>query len=200
MKKIISFFIIYFLWNSVSAQNVGKFLALTDKCVSLNDNQLVIPVTVVGLNDGLLDKNIKEFKIAKIDHQYQTKIVNIEGEKVKDLFLDEEKDQNNQSYLKFSLNDNLSLKPMQEFLKFNIIIEIPNKLPSTINILGNEILIENKNICAKINKCEFKENENLIKINKEESIFHYNEKIYMIIIIILIIILMIVCFKKTKKD
>ena len=80
MKKLILIicFLFVYIGNVDAKENeVLKIISLINECSVVNDNVVVIPVSVVALNDGSLTTLINEYSLGYIDNDKDNVIMKI---------------------------------------------------------------------------------------------------------------------------
>lgn len=171
-KKIIILIIIIFSFGNVKAIEAGKMGILTNRCVVKNGNSVIIPVKVVGFNDGLLSNRILEYELGLIDNNkdlYSVEMQNIKGEKIKDIVIDNRRNSSQESKVILSLSDNIELTNMKEFLSFDLVYSLKKDVDK-IDVLGNNIYItEDSNFCSKLNNGNIINNGKMEKVNIEKN-------------------------------
>ena len=104
----------------------------------------------------------------------------------------------NRSYINYNIEDNIHLELGDTLVSFNILINFSEYVPDKIDVLGNEVIISNKETCSVINK----ENEEVVRT----EVFFKKDKssnfIYLLIIITLLMFALlefIVILRKRNK-
>ena len=184
MKKGLFIFIILFIGSlRVIALDVPSFVSQVPKCVEDKENTVLIPVNVLTYKSGDLVSLIDNYSLGLIDRydNYDIKIDNIEGNKIKNVLLSSLKSAN-RSYINYNIEDNIHLELGDTLVSFNILINFSEYVPDKIDVLGNEVIISNKETCSVINK----ENEEVVRT----EVFFKKDKssnfIYLLIIITLL--------------
>lgn len=200
MKKGLFIFIILFIGSlRVIALDVPSFVSQVPKCVEDKENTVLIPVNVLTYKSGDLVSLIDNYSLGLIDRydNYDIKIDNIEGNKIKNVLLSSLKSAN-RSYINYNIEDNIHLELGDTLVSFNILINFSEYVPDKIDVLGNEVIISNKETCSVINK----ENEEVVRT----EIFFKKDKssnfIYLLIIITLLMFALlefIVILRKRNK-
>lgn len=200
MKKGLFIFIILFIGSlRVIALDVPSFVSQVPKCVEDKENTVLIPVNVLTYESGDLVSLIDNYSLGLIDRydNYDIKIDNIEGNKIKNVLLSSLKSAN-RSYINYNIEDNIHLELGDTLVSFNILINFSEYVPDKIDVLGNEVIISNKETCSVINK----ENEEVVRT----EVFFKKDKssnfIYLLIIITLLMFALlefIVILRKRNK-
>ena len=200
MKKGLFIFIILFIGSlRVIALDVPSFVSQVPKCVEDKENTVLIPVNVLTYKSGDLVSLIDNYSLGLIDRydNYDIKIDNIEGNKIKNVLLSSLKSAN-RSYINYNIEDNIYLELGDTLVSFNILINFSEYVPDKIDVLGNEVIISNKETCSVINK----ENEEVVRT----EVFFKKDKssnfIYLLIIITLLMFALlefIVILRKRNK-
>ncbi len=200
MKKGLFIFIILFIGSlRVIALDVPSFVSQVPKCVEDKENTVLIPVNVLTYKSGDLVSLIDNYSLGLIDRydNYDIKIDNIEGNKIKNVLLSSLKSAN-RSYINYNIEDNIHLELGDTLVSFNILINFSEYVPDKIDVLGNEVIISNKETCSVINK----ENEEVVRT----EVFFKKDKssnfIYLLIIITLLMFALlefIVILRKRNK-
>ena len=197
MKKVF-FLLICFVLNIsyIYADNVPNVVSITNKCSVIKEKTIIVPVKVIALNDGVLTNLIDEYNLGKIDNVKDNMIININnvsGANINKLLIDYNRDENNRSYLKYSLNKDLKLNKLDRIIDFELEIKFNNDIPDSLYVLGNEIIVSNdKDVCDEINGFEIKEIERIKYVNLKETDHSkfINEIIIKVILVILILIIL----------
>ncbi len=200
MKKGLFIFIILFIGSlRVIALDVPSFVSQVPKCVEDKENTVLIPVNVLTYKSGDLVSLIDNYSLGLIDRydNYDIKIDNIKGNKIKNVLLSSLKSAN-RSYINYNIEDNIHLELGDTLVSFNILINFSEYVPDKIDVLGNEVIISNKETCSVINK----ENEEVVRT----EVFFKKDKssnfIYLLIIITLLMFALlefIVILRKRNK-
>lgn len=208
MKKLILIicFLFVFIGNVDAKENeVLKIISLTNECSVVNDNVVVIPVSVVALNDGSLTTLINEYSLGYIDNDKDNvimKITNING--VGDIVIDSKRNSDGRSRINYYLDSDINATKLEEVFSFNIQLEFIDEIPDTYYVLGKEVLLSSDNeICEEINGYKITEVEKVKYVDLSETdhsdmINDYIIKIVIGVLIVIIIILSILLIKKKK--
>ena len=208
MKKLILIicFLFVFIGNVDAKDNeVLKIISLTNECSVVNDNVVVIPVSVVALNDGSLTTLINEYSLGYIDNDKDNvimKITNING--VGDIVIDSKRNSEGRSRINYYLDSDINATKLEEVFSFNIQLEFIDEIPDTYYVLGKEVLLSSGNeICEEINGYKITEVEKVKYVDLSETdhsdmINDYIIKIVICVLIVIIIILSILLIKKKK--
>ena len=119
MKKGLFIFIILFIGSlRVIALDVPSFVSQVPKCVEDKENTVLIPVNVLTYESGDLVSLIDNYSLGLIDRydNYDIKIDNIEGNKIKNVLLSSLKSAN-RSYINYNIEDNSYQLPKSEGLE-----------------------------------------------------------------------------------
>ncbi len=208
MKKLILIicFLFVFIGNVDAKENeVLKIISLTNECSVVNDNVVVIPVSVVALNDGSLTTLINEYSLGYIDNDKDNvimRITNING--VGDIVIDSKRNSEGRSRINYYLDSDINATKLEEVFSFNIQLEFIDEIPDTYYVLGKEVLLSFGNeICEEINGYKITEVEKVKYVDLSETdhsdmINDYIIKIVICVLIVIIIILSILLIKKKK--
>ena len=208
MKKLILIicFLFVYIGNVDAKENeVLKIISLTNECSVVNDNVVVIPVSVVALNDGSLTTLINEYSLGYIDNDKDNvimKITNING--VGDIVIDSKRNSEGRSKINYYLDSDINATKLEEVFSFNIQLEFIDEIPDTYYVLGKEVLFSSDNeICEEINGYKITEVEKVKYVDLSETdhsdmINDYIIKIVIGVLIVIIIILSILLIKKKK--
>lgn len=208
MKKLILIicFLFVYIGNVDAKENeVLKIISLINECSVVNDNVVVIPVSVVALNDGSLTTLINEYSLGYIDNDKDNvimKITNING--VGDIVIDSKRNSDGRSRINYYLDSDINATKLEEVFSFNIQLEFIDEIPDTYYVLGKEVLFSSDNeICEEINGYKITEVEKVKYVDLSETdhsdmINDYIIKIVIGVLIVIIIILSILLIKKKK--
>ena len=208
MKKLILIicFLFVYIGNVDAKENeVLKIISLINECSVVNDNVVVIPVSVVALNDGSLTTLINEYSLGYIDNDKDNvimKITNING--VGDIVIDSKRNSDGRSRINYYLDSDINATKLEEVFSFNIQLEFIDEIPDTYYVLGKEVLFSSDNeICEEINGYKITEVEKVKYVDLSETdhsdmINDYIIKIVICVLIVIIIILSILLIKKKK--
>lgn len=187
MKKL--FFIIILLGISLSipkALDVPKFVSQKSKCVEVNENVAIIPVNVIVYRSGdlvsLIDDNI--LGLIDNDETYEITIDNLKSKNVENIFISSLKDNNNQTYINYSIEKDIHLNAGDNLMAFDLVINFKETIPDKMDILGDEVIIGDKDTCSFLNK----ENSEIVRT---EVFFKKGESYAYIYILVIIILLML---------
>lgn len=201
MKKFIFLLVSLFAFvMSVNADGFVTYTSYVSKCAFLNHKMVVVPVRVVSVDNGALSNNISNYFLGDIDvNSANVKIEEVEGNGILNVGLKDPIDGISKIY--FTLNKDIELNNVDDILSFNIIYDFKDKVPNSINVLGNDIVIsDNKNICDKLNSFDINDlsNQSIISENKINNKYYlYNGLV--IFLFILILLSTILVLKKKKK-
>lgn len=165
--KIILILFIIFSFTEVKATEVGKIGVIANRCVLNKNNEVSVPIKVIGLNNGLLSNKILEYELGMIDNDtdlYTVSIQNVNGQALRNIIIDEKQDSDKKSKVLYYLGKDVNLKEMKEVFNFSLVYEL-KKSVEEINVLGNTIYVsENEGLCSKINSGSYIENKELSQI------------------------------------
>ena len=152
--KIILILLIIFSFTKVKAMEVGKIGVLVNRCVLNKNNEVSIPIKVIGLNNGLLSNKILEYELGMIDNDtdlYNVSIQNVNGQALRNIIIDEKQDSDKKSKVLYYLGKDVNLTEMKEVFNFSLVYKLKKPIEE-INVLGNTIYVsENDELCSKIN-------------------------------------------------
>ncbi len=165
--KIILILLIIFSFTKVKAMEVGKIGVLVNRCVLNKNNEVSIPIKVIGLNNGLLSNKILEYELGMIDNDtdlYNVSIQNVNGQALRNIIIDEKQDSDKKSKVLYYLGKDVNLTEMKEVFNFSLVYKLKKPIEE-INVLGNTIYVsENDELCSKINNGSYIENKELSQI------------------------------------
>lgn len=165
--KIILILLIIFSFTNVKAMEVGKIGVLVNRCVLNKNNEVSIPIKVIGLNNGLLSNKILEYELGMIDNDtdlYNVSIQNVNGQALRNIIIDEKQDSDKKSKVLYYLGKDVNLTEMKEVFNFSLVYKLKKPIEE-INVLGNTIYVsENDELCSKINNSSYIENKELSQI------------------------------------
>lgn len=146
---------------------VGKIGVLVNRCVLNKNNEVSIPIKVIGLNNGLLSNKILEYELGMIDNDtdlYNVSIQNVNGQALRNIIIDEKQDSDKKSKVLYYLGKDVNLTEMKEVFNFSLVYKLKKPIEE-INVLGNTIYVsENEELCSKINNGSYIENKELSQI------------------------------------
>ena len=194
------------LMGHVSAESkVTSFYTVTNKCVVVKDNKVVVPVTVRVDNDKLkLSKLMKEINIGYITNYedvLKSNIYNVDNDNV-DIFIDYKRNSVGKSLVYFSLVEDMELKRHDTLVNFNIGIEIiKDTTINKLDIFGNEVIVADEVTCEKINGYKVTEVERIVNLSETDHTEYIKDLIKNIVIVVLSIIsiICIVLLIRKKK-
>lgn len=207
MKKILFIILsLFMLVGYVRADSkVTSFYTVTNKCVVVKDNKVVVPVTVRVDNDKLkLSKLMKEINIGYItnyDDVLKSNIYNVDNDNV-DIFIDYKRNSAGKSLVYFSLVEDMELKRHDTLVNFNIGIEIiKDTTINKLDIFGNEVIVADEVTCEKINGFKVTEVERIVDLRETDHTEYIKDLIKNIVIVVLSIvsIICIVLLIRKKK-
>lgn len=165
--KIILILLIIFSFTKVKAMEVGKIGVLVNHCVLNKNNEVSIPIKVIGLNNGLLSNKILEYELGMLDNDtdlYNASIQNVNGQALRNIIIDEKQDSDKKSKVLYYLGKDVNLTEMKEVFNFSLVYKLKKPIEE-INVLGNTIYVsENDELCSKINNGSYIENKELSQI------------------------------------
>ncbi|MBE6145533.1 MAG: hypothetical protein E7171_02815 [Firmicutes bacterium] len=207
MKKILFIILsLFMLIGNVNAESkVTSFYTVTNKCVVVKDNKVVVPVTVRVDNDKLkLSKLMKEINIGYITNYedvLKSNIYNVDNDNV-DIFIDYKRNSVGKSLVYFSLVEDMELKRHDTLVNFNIGIEIlKDTTINKLDIFGNEVIIADEVTCEKINGYKVTEVERIVdlrEVDHTEYIKNLIKNIVIVVLSIISIICIILLIRKKK--
>ena len=207
MKKILFIILsLFMLVGHVSAESkVTSFYTVTNKCVVVKDNKVVVPVTVRVDNDKLkLSKLMKEINIGYITNYedvLKSNIYNVDNDNV-DIFIDYKRNSVGKSLVYFSLVEDMELKRHDTLVNFNIGIEIlKDTTINKLDIFGNEVIVADEVTCEKINGYKVTEVERIVdlrEVDHTEYIKNLIKNVVIVVLSIVSIICIILLIRKKK--
>lgn len=199
MKKILFVIIsMFMLVSNVNATTyITSYYTVTNKCAVIKDNKAVIPVTVKANSDDLkISKLMKEHRIDYIDNRdaLKLRIYDISNEKL-DVYVDYLKNDEGESFVIFTVPEDMELDRHDTLVSFNIEVEILNDAKiNKMNVLGNEVVLGDEKTCEDINGFKIDEVEtikyvDLSKVDHSE----YFEDLFTGVIVGLLSVSLIIC-------
>lgn len=205
MKKILFIILsLFMLVGHVSAESkVTSFYTVTNKCVVVKDNKVVVPVTVRVDNDKLkLSKLMKEINIGYITNYedvLKSNIYNVDNDNV-DIFIDYKRNSVGKSLVYFSLVEDMELKRHDTLVNFNIGIEIlKDTTINKLDIFGNEVIVADEVTCEKINGYKVTEVERIVDLSEVDHTEYIKDLIKNIVIVVLSIVSIICIILLIRK-
>lgn len=205
MKKILFIILsLFMLVGHVSAESkVTSFYTVTNKCVVVKDNKVVVPVTVRVDNDKLkLSKLMKEINIGYITNYedvLKSNIYNVDNDNV-DIFIDYKRNSVGKSLVYFSLVEDMELKRHDTLVNFNIGIEIlKDTTINKLDIFGNEVIVADEVTCEKINGYKVTEVERIVDLREVDHTEYIKDLIKNILIVVLSIVSIICIILLIRK-
>ncbi len=207
MKKIIFIILSLFCLVSISYAKENEplnLVSVVNKCSVIDDNKIVVPVRVISKNDGTLTPLIDEYTLGYIDNlkdNVNIRLTNIEG--VSNVTIDNNRDSNGRSLIRYYIEEELSAKKLDDVFSFNIQIEFLDNVPDTYYVLGTEVIISDKEVCERINEYQVTEVEkieyvDLSQVDHSEMINNMIIKVILFTLIIVVLILSVLLFKRKK--
>ena len=184
------------LVGNVSATSyITSYYTVTNKCAVIKDNKAVVPVTVKANSDDLkISKLMKEHRIDYIDNRdaLKLRIYDISNEKL-DVYVDYLKNDEDESFIIFTVPEDMELDRHDTLVSFNIEVEILAKI-NKMNVLGNEVVLGDEKTCEDINGFKIDEVEtvkyvDLSKVDHSE----YFEDLFTGVIVGLLSVSLIIC-------
>ena len=171
---------------------VTSFYTVTNKCVVVKDNKVVVPVTVRVDNDKLkLSKLMKEINIGYITNYedvLKSNIYNVDNDNV-DIFIDYKRNSVGKSLVYFSLVEDMELKRHDTLVNFNIGIEIlKDTTINKLDIFGNEVIVADEVTCEKIIGYKVTEVERIVDLSEVDHTEYIKDLIKNIVIVVLSIV------------
>lgn len=199
MKKILFLIIsMFMLVSNVNATTyITSYYTVTNKCAVIKDNKAVIPVTVKANSDDLkISKLMKEHRIDFIDNRdaLKLRIYDISDDKL-DVYVDYLKNDEDESFVIFTVPEDMELDRHDTLVSFNIEVEILNDAKiNKMNVLGNEVVLGNEKTCEDINGFKIDEVETIkyVDLSKADH-SEYFEDLFTGVIIGLLSVSLIVC-------
>lgn len=176
---------------------ITSYYTVTNKCAVIKDNKAVIPVTVKANSDDLkISKLMKEHRIDFIDNRdaLKLRIYDISNEKL-DVYVDYLKNDEDESFVIFTVPEDMELNRHEILVSFNIKVEILNDAKiNKMNVLGNEVVLGDEKTCEDINGFKIDEVEtikyvDLSKVDHSE----YFEDLFTGVIVGLLSVSLIIC-------
>lgn len=192
------------LVGHVSAESkVTSFYTVTNKCVVVKDNKVVVPVTVRVDNDKLkLSKLMKEINIGYITNYedvLKSNIYNVDNDNV-DIFIDYKRNGEGKSLVYFSLVEDMELKRHDTLVNFNIGIEIiKDTTINKLDIFGNEVIVADEVTCEKINGFKVTEVKRIVDLSETDHTEYIKDLIKNIVIVVLSIVSIICIILLIRK-
>lgn len=202
MKKVIAVLIcLFYSMNVCLAENVKptEVVSITNRCAVVNNNTVSIPVKVIASSQGVLTDIITEYTLGKVENNKDTMVVridSIEGEYVSNITLDYNRDSNSRSNIYYYLEEDIETEVAEEIMSFNVNIEFIEELPDSVYVLGNEVILSDKDVCDIVNGYEITEVEKIIYINNEET--NYSAYILTCLFIVSLIICIVLLIRRNK--
>lgn len=173
MKRLFLLIFLFLFCLNVKAEEPLKFYSVVNKCSVISDKFLVVPVKVVSTNKGKMTTLISKYKLGNI---YNSDDILVEVKNVTEGFkvsLDYLKDEDNFSNVYFYNSKEINASVNENILSFEFKITFNKEVPETINILGNEVLInKNASVCEYINGYEIKSYEKEVLVKKNNVIVY----------------------------
>ena len=176
---------------------ITSYYTVTNKCAVVKNNKAVIPVTVKANSDDLkISKLMKEHRIDYIDNRdaLKLRIYDISDDKL-DVYVDYLKNDEDESFVIFTVPEDMELDRHDTLVSFNIEVEILNDAKiNKMNVLGNEVVLGNEKTCEDINGFKIDEVETIkyVDLSKADH-SEYFEDLFTGVIIGLLSVSLIVC-------
>lgn len=205
MRKILFIIIsLTCLISNVNASGVVKLVSVTNKCSVVNDNMITIPVNVFSRTDGILTSIVDKYTLGMIDNNQDSMIVNIsdiEGDNISSLVVDTKRDSNNQSYIYYSIIEDMNVNKLDKLMSFNLQIEFTKEIPDSYEILGAKVVLGDEEFCELVNgyKVDTIERIKYKEVNNDKDNF-YKIMFYIMagIFVIGLIIVIVMLIKRNK--
>lgn len=153
-RKIIFLLFILFFVDIVMAEVPANLYSIVNKCNIVNDNETKIHVDVISPNDGFVAFLLDKYRLAKMDNneEFEITFTNLESQYIKQVNIDALRDENSRSYVNLYFDNSISIKSGDSLVSFDINIKFKDKVPDTIVVFDNEIVLtEDSNLCTIIN-------------------------------------------------
>ena len=179
-----------------------NLVSVVNKCSVIDNNAIVVPVKVISKNDGTLTTLIEEYTLGYIDNlkdNVNIRLTNIEG--VSNVKIDNNRDSNGRSLIRYYIEEDLSAKKLDDVFSFNIQIEFLDNVPDTYYILGTEVIISDQDVCEIVNGYQVNEVEKIeyVDLSKADHTDIFNGVIFKFIIGLLIVIILLIFLLIRKK-
>lgn len=179
-----------------------NLVSVVNKCSVIDNNAIVVPVKVISKNDGTLTTLIEEYTLGYIDNlkdNVNIRLTNIEG--VSNVKIDNNRDSNGRSLIRYYIEEDLSAKKLDDVFSFNIQIEFLDNVPDTYYILGTEVIISDQDVCEIVNGYQVNEVEKIeyVDLSKADYTDIFNGVIFKFIIGLLIVIILLIFLLIRKK-
>lgn len=205
MKKILFIIIsLTCLISNVNASGVVKLVSVTNKCSVVSGNMIIIPVNVFSRTDGILTSIVDKYTLGMVDNNQDSMIVNIsdiEGDNISSLVVDTKRDSNNQSYIYYSIIEDMNVNKLDKLMSFNLQIEFTKEIPDSYEILGTKVVLGDEEFCELVNgyKVDIIESIKYKEVNNDKDNF-YKIMFYIMagIFVIGLIIVIVMLIKRNK--
>lgn len=194
ITKILFIIIIFFTLNLEVSAEASKLVALVPKCSIVNENKVIIPVTIKSTNNGLISGMLGKYNLGSIYHPKEgvtTKIINNSNY---NLNLDENRDSNEASIISLEITEDTETSSLEEFLTFQVEYTFTESIPSSIELFSNTIYLDTEEVCTNLNNTE-----EIVYIANTKEEKNYLPYISYILNIIFIIVIIILILKKKQK-
>ena len=136
-------------------ENYAELVVIVDKCVVVNHKKAIVPVKVVSLEEGTLPTNIERNVLGKVLHSkdVEVSIKNVKSKYVNTINVDTLTTEDGLSNVYYSMESNngkASLNEYEELVSFDLEYTF-TKIPSSINVLGNNVYLNDAETCEVIN-------------------------------------------------
>ena len=166
-------------------ENYAELAIVVDKCVVVSNKKAIVPVKVITLDKGSLPTNIERNVLGKIlnSNDVEVNIKNIKSKYVDKINIDTLKTEDNLSNIYYSMDSNdgrISLEKYDELMNFDLEYVFKD-VPSSINVLGTNVYLNNTETCQVINGYKTE-----VVVDNNDN--HISNIIPIIVFIILIIV------------
>ncbi len=198
VKKIIIIILCLLFVGEVNAAESPNLASVTNKCYVLYNNRIDVPVKIVSTKGGKLSTLIDEYSLGYMYYEkgkVNINIQNVTGDGIQEISVDNNRDSEGNSLVRYKINKDLDLKTTDELMTINFQIIFLDKIPHTYNLLGNEIIISNDSkVCENINGFKVEE------IEREVCTVPDRKSNNMVIYIIIGLLIGLVLSKSFKKQ
>lgn len=205
MKRILFIIIsLTCLISNVNASGVVKLVSVTNKCSVVSDNMITIPVNVFSRTDGILTSIVDKYTLGMIDNNQDSMIVNIsdiEGDNISSLEVDTRRDSNNQSYIYYTIIEDMNVNKLDKLISFNLQIEFTKEIPDSYDVLGTKVALGDEEFCKLVNgyKVDIIESIKYKEVNNDKDDL-YKTMFYILVGILFIgLVIVIVMLNRRNK-
>lgn len=176
---------------------ITSYYTVTNKCAVVKNNKAVIPAVVKANSDELkISKLIKEHRIDYIDNRdaLKLRIYDISNDKL-NVYVDYLKNDEDESFIIFTVPEDMELNRHDTLVSFNIEVEILNEAKiNKIHVLGNEVVLGDEKTCENINQFKITEVEKIKYVDLSEvDHSEYFEDLFIGVIIGFLSVSLIIC-------